>query len=86
MLRKTERFYNEVAQKRLFQDFEGICSHMKSHFRQRWGLDKDLYSEAIASNIEYIKRLANICKEAYECYLDNLKRGGISETFIKGKN
>jgi len=57
LLKKTEGFYRNVAKTRLNQDFSGISSHMVAHFRQRWGVERDLYSESIQKNIDYLRVL-----------------------------
>jgi len=77
LLQKTETFYESVAQKRLAKDFSGIAASMRLHFKDRWGEDRDLYSEAIDNNIRYLKGLISRCRDNYACYLKNLRRGGI---------
>lgn len=81
LLKKTEGFYNFVAQKRLSEEFNGISANMRSHFDSRWNLPKDLYAESIKKNIDYLKTVVNACRDSFECYLDNLRRLGISEQF-----
>lgn len=77
LLQKTEAFYESVAQKRLTNDFSGIAACMRLHFKDRWNDDRDLYSEAIENNINYLKGLILRCRDNYTCYLKNLRRGGI---------
>jgi len=77
LLQKTEAFYESVANKRLTNDFSGIAAAMRLHFKDRWGEDRDLYSEAIDNNIRYLKGLIARCRDNYACYLKNLRRGGI---------
>jgi len=77
LLKKTEAFYESVAQKRLTNDFSGIAASMRLHFKDRWNEDRDLYSEAIENNIDYLKSLIARCRDNYTCYLENLRRGGI---------
>jgi hypothetical protein len=57
LLKKTRGFYNNVANQRLVHDFSGISTNMTAHFKQRWGVEKDLYSESIQKNIDYLKVL-----------------------------
>jgi hypothetical protein len=80
LLQKTEDFYNFVAQQRLSEEFGGISVSMLSHFKHRWNIDRDLYAESITKNIEYLKSVVDECKDTFECYLDKLRRLGISET------
>lgn len=77
LLQKTESFYESVAQRRLNYEFGGTSDYMRLHFKHRWKLDRDLYSESITNHINYLKGLIATCKNDYHCYLRNLKRGGI---------
>ena len=61
LLKKTEGFYKNVAKRRLARDFSGISANMTAHFKQRWGVDKDLYSESIQKNIDYLRVLLETC-------------------------
>jgi hypothetical protein len=84
LLRKTANFFELVAQKRLKNDFGNVAASMRSHFIHRWDIDRDLYAESILKNIEYIKYLNALCKENFDCYLKNLKRGGIVKEIFGG--
>ena len=79
LLRKTEGFYEAIAQKRLKKDLGKIYLNMRLHFIHRWKIDQDLYEAAIAKNVFYIKYLNNLCKKNFDCYLKNLRRGGVVE-------
>jgi hypothetical protein len=57
LLKKTRGFYKNVANQRLIHDFSGISTNMTAHFKQRWGVEKDLYSESIQKNIDYLRIL-----------------------------
>lgn len=81
LLKNTEDFYENVAKKRLFEELGGVSAFMRVHFRDRWEIDSDLYDESILKNIQYLKSLNETCQDSIECYLDNLKRGGIAEKF-----
>lgn len=77
LLQKTEAFYTAIARKRLLDDFGNIAASMRLHFKDRLQADRDLYAEAVASNIDYLKSLIVKCNGNYACYLKNLRRGGI---------
>jgi hypothetical protein len=79
LLTKTERFYNDVAKKRLADDLGGVMVFMRSHYKHRWDIDRDLYEECISKNIHYLRSLIDRCEESYGCYLDNLRRAGITQ-------
>lgn len=77
LLQKTKAFFEIVAQKRLNDDLGGICQHMRAHFQQWLSIDADLYSESINNHITYLEALTEKCGNSLDCYLDNLRRGGI---------
>jgi len=77
LLQKTKAFFEIVAQKRLNDDLGGVCQHMRSHFKQWRSIDADLYAESITNHITYLESLTEKCGNSLDCYLDNLRRGGI---------
>jgi len=88
LLKKTVDFYENRAQKRFQEELGGVSKYMRAHFKDRWGMDRDLYDESIRKNIEYLKSLITLCEDSYTCYLENLRRGGITEealASIEGK-
>lgn len=52
---KTEEFYRKVARKRMRNELEGVSAAALDHFRERWGINKDLYAESIKYNIRRMK-------------------------------
>ena len=78
LIRKTNKFYSDVARPRLHGQFGNIKRVLRAHFRIRWQIDRDLYAEAINSNFTYLQRLLDSCGETYNCYLENLHRRGIT--------
>jgi HD superfamily phosphodiesterase len=79
LLQKTQGFYENVALQRLSQGFENVSEFMRSHFKSRWDLDRDLYQESIVANINYLKIVVSSCDGSYGCYLKYLRRGGLAE-------
>jgi len=77
LLQKTKAFFEIVAQKRLNDDFGGVCQHMQAHFKQWMSINADLYAESINNHITYLESLTEKCGNSLDCYLDNLRRGGI---------
>ncbi len=75
LLKKTEGFYKYVATQRLAHDFSGVSINMHAHFKQRWGVEKDLYSESIQKNIEYLRTLLERAGDSIVSVRENLKRG-----------
>ncbi|UZP66256.1 hypothetical protein N1030_11585 [Desulfovibrio mangrovi] len=74
LIMKTEAFYTNVAKRRLEGSLLGLNVHMRRHFRERWGLDDDLYQKAIDGNISYISELAERCRTNPRCYEKMLRR------------
>ncbi len=79
LLQKTQDFYKYVALQRLGEGFENVSAFMRSHFKNRWDHDRDLYQESIVANIDYLKTVLENCDDSYGCYLKYLKRGGLAE-------
>jgi hypothetical protein len=52
---KTEEFYRTVARKRMKNDLDGVSAAALYHFRERWGIDRNLYEESIKQNIRIMK-------------------------------
>ena len=74
LLKKTETFYRDISKKRIDEDLDGVASFMHLHFKERWGIDRDLYEEYIQKNIDYLR---TVLQEHEESYRSMLKRGGI---------
>lgn len=73
LLRKTVGFY-DLVKERFERKLDGVDRYMRLHFKQRWGVDQDLYHLAIEHEKEY---LCKILSEADRDMLDHLRRKGI---------
>ncbi|MEW6219757.1 MAG: hypothetical protein AB1634_09535 [Thermodesulfobacteriota bacterium] len=71
---KTEEFYYLVAQRRLHEELGGVFRFMRLHFRARWGVDRDLYSEAIEANMIHLRQIQDRCGTDSLCTLAELGR------------
>lgn len=71
LLKKTESFYMQT-QKRLTKNLGGVNRFMRVHFKSRWGLDRDLYSETIDRHLGYLKMLTDKHRSDYR---EMLRRG-----------
>jgi hypothetical protein len=80
LLKKTKDFY-EMVKERLRGEFDGVCDYVQHHFREHWGIDKNLYIEAIESNIGY---LTYILENHERNYRDHLRRDNVMRR-VKGK-
>lgn len=74
LLQKTAEFYSITVTKRLEVSFHNVYRSMRSHFRERWQLDRDLYSENIIKNIEYLKKVTQDCDDEFQCIEKHLRR------------
>lgn len=74
LMLNTGDFYKEDVIKRLDGSFRGVHNVLVSHFRERWGIDKDLYRENIANNISYLKTILDSCNVELECIQSYLRR------------
>ena len=74
LFQKTEKFYHSVVRKRLTNEMGGAEKGAQSHFRERWGIDRNLYGEAMQKNIQYAKKLETDCPDSFECLKDKLRR------------
>jgi hypothetical protein len=75
IISKTEEFYHSVALKRLQNELGNIGQHVHLHFLHRWGIDLDLYTEAIDHNMCYLRALKEQCEDKFECYQRLLRQG-----------
>ena len=71
LLQKTVGFY-EWTKQRFAGEFSGVDGYMIHHFRDRWGIDRDLYQESMQRNIDYIR---NILAHHQEDFIQLLRRG-----------
>jgi hypothetical protein len=75
LLRNTITFV-ETIRSRIALELRSVDRYLKSHFRARCNINRDFYSEAVQSNLNYLK---NILSESGDNYHSRLKRMGILE-------
>jgi hypothetical protein len=73
LLKKTREFF-AMSKKRLADELDGINGYMRWHFKARWNLDRDLYTEALETQITY---LTHILTHHEKDYRKHLRRGGV---------
>jgi hypothetical protein len=71
LLEKTITFY-EIIDDRIKDELGDIDRYLLNHFRERWGIDNDLYREAIEKNITYLKYILDHYGENYHTKLKRL--------------
>lgn len=79
LLRDTPNFW-EFSKKRFATELSGVDRYMRYHFSVRYGLDRDLYREAINNNINYLKLILRDHPQDYRKYL---RRGGFMEILLQ---
>ncbi len=68
LLEKTPKFW-EFTQRRLATDLGDMRRFMRDHFRLRWGIDRDLTTEAIEGYMYYLKYIIENHPSDYRRYL-----------------
>lgn len=73
LMEHTANFYQNVVLKRLVTTFSNTFTAMRTHFRKRHNIDRNLYIENIDGNIAYLRQIIAKCKDI-ECLEKYLKR------------
>lgn len=63
LMEHTAYFYENVALKRLVTTFSNTSTAMRTHFRVRHNIDRNLYVENIDKNIAYLRKIIAQCKD-----------------------
>ena len=74
LLQKTLAFYEETK-RRLVHELGNTRTFMLAHFKSRYGIDRDLYSEYISRNMAYLDYVITHHREDYTQYL---RRGNVA--------
>ncbi|MFB6355936.1 MAG: HD domain-containing protein [bacterium] len=74
LMEKTVGFYENYTRRRIDEEFDSLYSLNRLHFKHRWDVDRDLYSEYIQKNLDYLQE---ILEESDESYRERLRRAGI---------
>ncbi len=61
LMEQTFKFYNDLVKNRLSNDLGDLTKYMQVHFRERWGVDKNLYLDSIHNNIMYLHSIVELC-------------------------
>jgi hypothetical protein len=67
-LEHTIQFW-EITQKRFMMDLGHVDALIQDHFRARWGIDRNLYREAIERHIRFLDYVLKNCRTNYHEYL-----------------
>ncbi len=63
LMQQTSAFYHDVVVDRLSRVFGNLTKYMQIHFRERWGVDKNLYLDNIKKNVKYIQLILKSCND-----------------------
>ncbi len=73
LMRKTLDFYRDAKQV-LVNELDRMGVYMAYHFRERWGINVDMYQDSIDANMNYLQELITNHEDNYR---SKLQRGGI---------
>lgn len=73
LIEKTSFFYHNTVLKRLITTFSNTSRAMRTHFRERYMIDRNLYINNIDKNIAYSIKIIKKCGDL-ECLKKYLKR------------
>jgi hypothetical protein len=82
LLKKTPQFW-EVCQLRIGPELENVGRYLRDHFWHRWGIDQDLYRQAIDQNIKCLELILASHESDYQKYLGKEGLQEISRKFQK---
>lgn len=71
LLRKTVDFY-DITKKRMADAYRNVFIYARHHFKKRYGIDKNLYIEAIDRHMDYLRK---IIEDETTNFRHKLKRG-----------
>ena len=64
LLKKTPHFW-EMVKERFAREFSCVDGYLRDYFRVRWGIDQDLYRNAIDRNVEWLRTFLEHCAADY---------------------
>lgn len=74
LMRQTTWFYHQVIERRLQGAFNNTATAMQDHFREWWGIDRNLYMDFITKNISYLEKVIGACGAESVCLDHHLRR------------
>lgn len=81
LMQRTAQFYHTTITERLQIVFDDISQAMYSHFRERWNIEGDFYSDSIRKNIAYLETIIARCKSEQDCLKRHLRRTPPAHSF-----
>ncbi|WP_457576560.1 hypothetical protein [Desulfomarina sp.] len=74
LMQHTVTFYHNIALKRLRITFADTSRSMQVHFRERYSIDRNLYTDYIDKNINYLNKILQYCETDTGCIDQYLRR------------
>ena len=74
---------HSFTKQRLANELGNVAQYMIHHFKERWGLEADMYAVTIERNMTYLK---SILEKHGENYRDHLRRGGYVKRLEKERH
>lgn len=68
LMKKTKAFYLK-SRNLLKNEYGGVVKYLKSHFRERWGVDRNVYLESIQKQIDYLEMIIDKYPGKYRGFL-----------------
>ncbi len=74
LMQHTMNFYHNIALKRLQITFADTSRSMQVHFRERYSIDRNLYTEYVNKNMQYLNKILQYCEADTGCIEQYLRR------------
>lgn len=74
LMSSTLDFHDKIIKRRLEETLGNLAPSMRTHFQKRWNIDKNLYLDNIGLNLDYLKRIAEVCSADLSCWATYLRR------------
>lgn len=74
LMRSTIEFHEKIIKTRLWQSLGNLTPSMRTHFRKRFDIDRNLYLENIELNLTYLERITQDCGMELTCWEKYLRR------------
>ena len=74
LMRSTIEFHEKIIKTRLWQSLGNLTPSMRTHFRIRFGIDRNLYLENIELNLAYLEKITQDCGMELQCWEKYLRR------------
>jgi hypothetical protein len=74
LMRSTIEFHEKIIKTRLWQYLGNLTPSMRTHFHNRFGIDRNLYLENIELNLAYLEKITRDCGLELQCWEKYLRR------------